>query len=141
MTSNSTSINEIPSNETQGAITYIVVVIVWYGMGFGIILLDNIRQRTHHTQQHCYTNVYQAVNDLNEQKARKEILTQLKDNDKRQKLWNIYYGTEKSCQSTVEKDKEIVHSITKQLTEQCRLFQNISNDLSLDQTDDDDETE
>ncbi|CAF1244595.1 unnamed protein product [Adineta ricciae] len=140
MPSNSTLINEISSNETHGAIAYIVVVIIWYGIGFGIILLNNIRQRTHHTQQDRYTNVYQAVNDLTEQKARKDILIQLKDNDKRQKIWNIYYGTEKNCQSIVEKDKETIHSITKQLTEQRRLLQNTSNDLSLNQTDDD-ETE
>ncbi|CAF1233644.1 unnamed protein product [Adineta ricciae] len=140
MPSNSTSINEISSNETQGAIAYIVVVIVWYGIGFGIILLDNIRQRTHQTQQHRYKNVYQAVNDLYEQTARKDILIQLKDNDKRQKIWNIYYSTEKSCQSTVEKDKEAGHSITKQLTEQHRLLRNTLNDLSLDPVDDD-ETE
>ena len=125
MPSNSTSINEISSNETQGAIIYIVIVILWYGIGFSIILFDNIRQHTHHTQPHRYTN---------EQKARKDILIQLKDNDKRQKIWNIYYGTEKHCQSIVGKDTETVHLITTQLAEQRYLLENTLNSLSSDET-------
>ncbi|UJR08991.1 hypothetical protein I4U23_013241 [Adineta vaga] len=139
MSSNITSTNEIASYDTQGAIIYIIGVIIWYGTGFGLILFGDIRRQSHHIRRHQYRNVYQAVNDLNEQRVRNDILIELKDNDKRKKLWNIYYGTKTNPSITMKKDKETVHSITKQLdelTEQRRLLQNTLHDLSFDQTDD-----
>jgi hypothetical protein len=140
---NATLLSNISTYDTQGAILYILIVIIWYAIGFGLILLNDIGPRPDHVKLHRNTNVYQAVNDLHEQKARNDILVELKDQDRRKKLWDIYYGKEKNRPLRIEKDKQIVVLIIKQLhelNEQRRLLRNNLNEISLDQTDDD-ETE
>jgi hypothetical protein len=130
---------EIPLYDAQGAVIYIVCVIIWYAIGFGLILIGDIRPRTDRIQRHRCTNVSQAVNDLHEQKARHDILVELKDKNRRQKLWDIYYDDERKTSLMIEKDNETVHSIVKQLDElheQRRLLRNALYGMSIDQSDD-----
>ncbi|CAF1370788.1 unnamed protein product [Adineta steineri] len=147
VTTNATLIDKISSYDTQGAIIFIIGVIAWYSIGFGLILTDTIGFRSNRIKKQKYTNVYRAVNDLHEQKIRNDILIELTDKNKRKKLWDIYYGNEKTSLLTIEKDKIIVNSIIKQLdelNEQRRLLQNTLYGITLDQSDDDgggDETE
>jgi hypothetical protein len=91
--SNNSLTNEIPSYDTQGAIIYIIGVLIWYAIGFGLILIDNINPRTGRIKKYGYKNVYEVVNDLHEHKARNDILNKLKDKDQRKKLW---YKTQSS---------------------------------------------
>ncbi|CAF0750903.1 unnamed protein product [Adineta steineri] len=146
VTTNATLIDKISSYDTQGAIIFIIGVIAWYSIGFGLVLIDTIGFRSNRIKKQKYTNVYRAVNDLHEQKIRNDILIELTDKNKRKKLWDIYYGNEKTSLLTIEKDKVIVNSIIKQLdelNEQRRLLQNTLYGITLDQSDDDggDETE
>ncbi|CAF0879181.1 unnamed protein product [Adineta steineri] len=146
VTTNTTLIDKISSYDTQGAIIFIIGVIAWYSIGFGLILIDTIGFRSNRIKKQKYTNVYRTVNDLHEQKIRNDILIELTDKNKRKKLWDIYYGNEKTSLLTIEKDKIIVNSIIKQLeelNEQRRLLQNTLYGITLDQSDDDggDETE
>jgi hypothetical protein len=54
--------NEISSYDTQGSI-------IWYPIEFGLILINNINPRSDLIKKHNYTNAYQAVHDLHEQKS------------------------------------------------------------------------
>jgi len=132
--SNNTLTDEIPLYDTQGATIYIIGVLIWYAVGFGLILVGNINPRTGRIKRHGYKNVYQAVNDLHVYKTRHDILNELKDKDRRKKFWEIYYGTKLNPSITIEKDKETIGSITKQLNEQRRVLQNTFDDIYLDQT-------
>ena len=123
---------------------YIIGVLVWYAIGFGLILTDNIYPRSkNRVKLHGDGNVYQAVSDLYEHKARNDILMELKDKDRRKKFWEIYYGTKPNHPITLVKDKVTIDSIAKQLqelNEQQRVLQNILGDINPDQFDAD-ETE
>jgi hypothetical protein len=136
---NVTLTNEISFYDKQGAILYIVGVLIWYAIGFGLILIDDINpRRGQEVKKQKHTNVYQTVYNLHEQKTRNDILIELKDKDKRKQLWEIYYGTKQNPPLTIEKDKQTVDSIIKQLTElneRRRLLQNTLYDISLDQSD------
>jgi hypothetical protein len=135
---NITLTNEISPYDTQGAILYIIGVLIWYAIGFGLILIDDINPRRGQVKKQKHTNVYQTVYDLHEQKTRNDLLIELKDKDKRKKLWEIYYSPKQNPPLTIEKDIQIVDSITKQLTElneRRRLLQNTLYDISLDQSD------
>ena len=97
--SNDTSTNEISSNDTQGAIIYIIGVLIWYAIGFGLILFSNIKPHIGRTKKYAHKNVYEAVN-------KNDILNELKDPDRRKKLWEIYFSTKSNPSITI-------HSITK----------------------------
>ena len=108
---NITHIEEISSYDTNGSIIYIIGVIVWYAFGFGLILIDDINPQPGRDASHRYVSVYQTVTDLHEQQARNDILVELKDKDRRTKLWQIYYGTQKNHPVTIQKDKEAIEFI------------------------------
>ena len=128
--------NDVSSYDTEGAITYIIGVLVWYAIGFGFILIDYIGPRTDRIKKQMrFSNVHQAVHDLHEQKLRNEILIELKDKDRRKKLWDIYFGTNVNHPKMFEKlDRETVESIIKQLDEQRRLLENTLDDINLHET-------
>lgn len=136
---NQTHIEEISSEHLNGAIIYIVVVLIWYALGFGLILIDDLCSPADRRWSHMYANVYQTVSDLHEQQARNDILVELKDQQRRLKLWQIYYGTQKTHSTTIQKDNEAVQFINKQLDELHQRRQSLRRSLynvSLDQDDD-----
>jgi hypothetical protein len=138
---NITHIEEISSYDVNGAIIYICVVLVWYAIGFGFVLIDDINPQPGRFESHKYVSVYQTVSDLHEHQARNDILVELKNKDKRMKLWQIYYGTEKNHPVMIQKDEESIALIIKQLNElneRRRTLRNTLNEISIDQ--DDDET-
>jgi hypothetical protein len=143
MMTNVTLTNEIPICDTQGAIIYIFCVSVWYAIGFGLILINDIGPQTDHHKKQKYMNVYQAIHDLHEQKARNDILVELKDKDKRKKLWDIYRGNTNTDLLIIKKEDKTINSISKQLNElneQRHLLQMALYGMSFDQPDGD-ETE
>jgi len=139
--SNITHIEEISLYDFNGAIIYIVVVLIWYAIGFGLILIDDIDPQPGRIESHKYVSIYQTVTDLHEQQARNDILVELKDKDRRAKLWQIYYGTKKNHPVTIQKDEEAVEFIIKQLNElneRRRELRYTLNEISVDQNHDDD---
>jgi len=139
ITSNITHIEEITPYDLNGAIIFIAGVLIWYAIGFGLILIDDINPQPGRIASHKYVSVYQAVSDLHEQQSRNDILNELKDKDRRMKLWQIYYGTEKYHPVTIQKDKEAIELIIKQLNElndRRRLLRNTLNEISTDEDDD-----
>ena len=138
--SNTTLTEEISSYDLNGAIIYIFGVLIWYAIGFGLILIDDINPQVGGRATYNHTSVYQTVTDLHEQQARNDILVELKDKDRRAKLWQIYYGTKKSHPTMVQKDAEAVELINKQLNElkeQRRDLQHSINEISFDLDDGD----
>jgi hypothetical protein len=136
---NITHIEEISSYDSNGAIIYIIVILVWYAIGFGLTLIDDINPQPGRIASHKYASIYQTVSDLHEQQARNEILVELKDKDRRMKLWQIYYGTKKNHPVTIQKDKEAIELIIKQLNElneRRRLLRNALSGISTDRDDD-----
>ncbi|UJR37218.1 hypothetical protein I4U23_029927 [Adineta vaga] len=137
---NTTHTEHISPYDINGSIIYIIVVVIWYAIGFGLILIDDINPQPGRVESRKYVSVYQTVNDLHEQQARNDILIELKDQNRRTKLWQIYYGTQKSHPATIQKDEEAIELIAKQLNdlkEQRRLLRNAFNEGSLDRPDDD----
>jgi hypothetical protein len=128
--SNDTSTNEIPSSDTHSAIIYIIGVLIWYAIGgFGLLLIGKINPRIRRIKTYEYKNIYEAVNNLHEHKRQNDILNELKDKDRRKKLWEIYYGTKPNPPITIQKDQETINSITKQLNEHRRILQNTFDDI------------
>ncbi|CAF1241988.1 unnamed protein product [Rotaria sp. Silwood1] len=95
---NVTLTNELSTYDKHGAMIYILGVLIWYAIGFYLILMNNIVRRKDHLKKYNY----QSTNDLYEQKIRNDILIELKDEDKRKKLWEIYFNTKQIVSSTVE---------------------------------------
>jgi hypothetical protein len=140
ITSNITHIEEISPYDLNGAILFIVGVIIWYAIGFGLILIDDINPQPGRIASHKHVSVYQTVYDLHEQQQRNDILNELKNKDRRMKLWQIYYGTEKTHPVTIQKDKEAIELIIKQLNElndRRRLLRNSLHEISSFDQDDD----
>ncbi|CAF1231712.1 unnamed protein product [Rotaria sp. Silwood1] len=99
---NVTLTNELSTDDKHGAMIYILGVLIWYAIGFCLILMNNIVRRKDHLKNYNHSNIYQSTNDLYEQKIRNDILIELKDEDKRKKLWEIYFNTKQIVSSTVE---------------------------------------
>jgi hypothetical protein len=141
---NLTYIEEISSFDVNGPIIYIFGVLIWYAIGFGLILIDDINPQPGRIASHKHVSFYQTVSDLHEQQDRNDILVELKDKNRRMKLWQIYYGTKKNHPVTIEKDELAVELIIKQLNElneRRRLLRNTLNEISIDQPDNDDDDE
>lgn len=134
MTNNSNSTDQNPPYDSHGAMIYIISVLSWYAIGFGLILISTICSKRDQRKFPGFSNVYQAVTDLHEYKARNDLLIELKDQDRRKKLWEIYYGVNQNPSKTMAKEKETLVSITKQLDERRRLIQNTLDDIQLDQS-------
>jgi hypothetical protein len=137
---NITFIEEISAYDTNGAIIYIIGVLVWYAIGFGLVLIDDINPQPGRIESHRHVSVYQTVTDLHEQQARNDILVELKDKDRRIKLWQIYYGTQKSHPATIKKDKQAIELIVKQLNDlndQRRSLRGTLYNISIDLPDED----
>ena len=81
LSTNITHIEEISSYDSNGSIIYIIGVLIWYAIGFGLILIDDINPQPGRIESHKHVSVYQAVSDLHEHDARNEILIELKDKD------------------------------------------------------------
>jgi hypothetical protein len=141
---NTTDMGEISLHDFNGAMIYIVGVLIWYAIGFGLILIDDINPQPGRDESHKYVSIYQTVSDLHEQQARNDILVELKDEDRRTKLWQIYYGTNKNHPVTIQKDKEAVKLIIKQLNElneRRHLLRKTLNEINSEPDDDDSDNE
>ncbi|CAF2785000.1 unnamed protein product [Rotaria sp. Silwood2] len=95
---NVTSINELFTYDKRGAMIYIIGVLIWYAIGFGLILINGIGRRQDRFKVYKHSNIYQSTDNLYEQKIRNDVLIELKDEEKRKKLWEIYYSNKQNIQ-------------------------------------------
>lgn len=116
--SNST---ETSSYDSHGASIYIIGVLTWYAIGFVLILINTICSKR---DSRRLSNM-NLVTDLHEHQRRNDLLIELKDEDRRKKFWEIYYGTNGSPAKSIEKEKETLVSLMKQ----TRSIQNHLEDL------------
>ena len=114
------------STDSHGAVIYIIGVLSWYAIGIVLILINTICSKRGSRQ----TSSLNFVTDLHEQQTRNDLLIELKDQDRRKKLWEIYYGTNGNPAKSMEKEKETLVSITKQ----SRAIQNRLEDIHYHQS-------
>lgn len=135
---NLTDAGNISSEDVNGPIIYIIGVLTWYAIGVGLILIDDLYSSSDRRATHIYGNVHQTMSDLNEQQARNDLLVELKDENRRTRLWEIYYGTEKHNPEAIQKDQAAVELINKQLGElknRSRVLRHSLHNISFDQDD------
>ncbi|CAF2592757.1 unnamed protein product [Rotaria sp. Silwood2] len=103
-------ISSIVTNETlnaydyEGAALYVAVILIWYSTGLALMLFLQVRPRTFESQ---FLLDYQAndksisfsgnpfgnYHNVEADSAKKHILNELKDPERRQRLWKIYYSS------------------------------------------------
>ncbi|CAF0724178.1 unnamed protein product [Didymodactylos carnosus] len=119
--------------DEKGAVLYIVVVIIWYAIGFGLTLLDDIKPQPGREKPHKSVSVYRTMDDIHEEQNRNDILNELKDTKRREKLWQIYFGnrtySENHKYSFKKADELAVESITKQLSDLKEKRETLKNTL------------
>jgi hypothetical protein len=90
----------------QGAALYIAVILVWYSTGLAMMLFLQVRPRTLQQQflfdssdsstknrLQSITNPFTNYRNIQADNTTKQILNELKDPERRQRLWKIYYAS------------------------------------------------
>ncbi|CAF0901480.1 unnamed protein product [Didymodactylos carnosus] len=91
-----------PIYDAEGAAIYIAVILIWYSTGLAMMLFLQVRPRNYNHQfsfdmdrteknrKHLHPFTY--YKNFQENNNTKQILNELKDPVRRQKLWKIYFG-------------------------------------------------
>jgi hypothetical protein len=105
---NSTSIIKTDDvYDHQGAALYIAVILIWYSTGLAMMLFLQVRPRSLQQQflfepkdlsnkqrlQTLATNRFSKYRNIQTDNNTKQILNELKDPERRQRLWKIYYAS------------------------------------------------
>jgi hypothetical protein len=88
----------------KGAALYIAVILVWYSSGLAMMLFLQVRPRTIQQQfsldsstknrlQTLTTKPFTSYRNIQADNTTKQILNELKDPERRQRLWKIYYAS------------------------------------------------
>lgn len=91
----------------QGAALYIAVILVWYSTGLAMMLFLQVRPRTlqqqfsfdssdssrKNRQPSLSKNPFANYRNIQADNTTKQILNELKDPERRQRLWKIYYAS------------------------------------------------
>jgi hypothetical protein len=91
----------------QGAAIYIAVILIWYSTGLAMMLFLQVRPRTLQQQflfdssdssakkrlQSLSTNPFASYRNIQADNTTKQILNELKDPERRERLWRIYYAS------------------------------------------------
>ncbi|CAF2974059.1 unnamed protein product [Rotaria sp. Silwood2] len=114
-----TAINDLTSIDYDpiGAAYFIIIVLLWYSISVIFMLGMRIRTRSEIIEDCVQRRVKLFIKTLRDQTQTKQILEELVDKQKRDKLWNIYFG------KTYNKKHKLIHAeilriknIKKQLT-------------------------
>ncbi|CAF2601185.1 unnamed protein product [Rotaria sp. Silwood2] len=112
------------SYDHQGAALYIAIILVWYSTGLAMMLFLQVRPRTLQQQylfdsssyssrqdrlQKRTSNPFTKYQNIEADNATKQILNELKDPERRQRLWKIYYA---SSEKQNEPDPQYYQTIT-----------------------------
>jgi hypothetical protein len=158
---NSTDVQEnvLPSNTTptsdnpnaydhQGAAIYIAVILVWYSSGLAMMLFLQVRPRTlqqqflldppdstrKHRLQSSAKNPFTNYRNIQADNATKQILNELKDPEKRQRLWKIYFT---SNEKQNEQDSRYYQTITSDGATINRIKRKLADIHRMDPTNED----
>jgi hypothetical protein len=126
----------------QGAALYIAVILVWYSTGLAMMLFLQVRPRTLQQQflfdsshsstknrlQSITKNPFTGYRNIQADTTTKQILNELKDPERRQRLWKIYYAsTEKQDEpypqyyQTITSDSATINRIKRRLADIHRM--------------------
>ena len=146
--SNTTITNETTTTDPtqvydhQGAAIYIAVILIWYSTGLAMMLFLQVRPRSFQHQllfdhsgqikkqrrQSSTANPFSKYRNVQADNNTKQILTELKDPERRQRLWKIYYAsTEKQDQpdpqyyQTLNGDGATIDRINRKLADIRRI--------------------
>ncbi|CAF4789138.1 unnamed protein product, partial [Rotaria sp. Silwood2] len=115
-----------------GAISFIIVVLLWYSMGMVCMLCMQIKVRDETFEYYAKRRANILIETLRDQTHTKQILEELVDKQKRDKLWDIYLGTTDNNNNNNDKllrdETHRIRNIEKQLAviNQNRLIINES---------------
>jgi len=138
---NTTTSNEPADNyDYNGAAIYIAVILIWYSTGLVLMLFIHVRPRsfqnqfifdddeTTHKSTTLTTNPFANYHNIQADNTKKQILNELKDPERRQRLWKIYYSsTEKQNEphpryyQTMTADSVIIGRINRKLADIHRM--------------------
>ena len=149
--SNVTTVIETTSEyDHQGAALYIAVILIWYSTGLAMMLFLQVRPRTIQQQflfdssdastkkrlQSLSTNPFASYRNIQAGNTTKQILNELKDRERRQRLWKIYYASAEEKDKphsqyyqTITSDSATIDRINRKLAEIHRM--DIANDESI----------
>lgn len=155
MSSNLTAtiVNEvIDAYDYQGAAIYIAVILIWYSIGLVLMLFFHVRPRTVQNQYmfdyettnkstpSTTTNPFGNYYNIQADNTKKQILNELKDPERRQRLWKIYYSTaEKQNEphpryyQTITADSVTIGRINRKLADIYRTGTRYVDDENLNQ--------
>lgn len=106
----------------QGAALYIAVILIWYSTGLAMMLFLQVRPRSIQQQflfdrsgqlkrqrrQSSAANPFSKSRNIPADNNTKQILNELKDPERRQRLWKIYYA---SSERKDEPDPQYYHTL------------------------------
>ena len=107
----------------QGAALYIAVILIWYSTGLAMMLFLQVRPRSLQHQFHfdrsinskkqrlqsLAGNPFSKYRNVHADNNTKQILNELKDPERRQRLWKIYYA---SAEKQNEPDPQYYQTMT-----------------------------
>ncbi|CAF1547995.1 unnamed protein product, partial [Rotaria sordida] len=102
--------------EINGAIIYIVIVLLWYSAGIVFMLGMQMSTRSEEIEDSVKRRTRTFIRNINDHNNKKEILEELVDKENRDRLWDIYLGTtgdSKDCLTHAETVR--IRNIKKQL--------------------------
>ena len=145
-----------PAYDHQGAAMYIAVILVWYSSGLAMMLFLQVRPRSFQQQflfdrsgqlkkprpTSSTANPFSKYRNVPTDNNTKQVLNELKDPERRQRLWKIYYAsTEKQNEpdpqyyQTLNGDSATIDRINRKLADIHRIDTiNKDDDLSAPAT-------
>lgn len=126
----------------QGAALYIAVILVWYSTGLAMMLFLQVRPRTLQQQFLLDTsdssrkvrhpsltkNPFTNYRNIQADNTQKQILNELKDPERRKRLWKIYYASQEKHDEpypqyyqTITSDSATIDRIKRKLADIHRM--------------------
>ncbi|UJR31181.1 hypothetical protein I4U23_018688 [Adineta vaga] len=100
--------------DTNGAMLYIITVLLWYSVGVILILAMQMSGRSHEIEDSVKRRARYLIRNLSDHYNTQEILEELANKQNRDRLWKIYMGTNtKDCLMGAENVR--IRHIKKQL--------------------------
>ena len=142
LSTNTTANGTVNDYDHQGAAIYIAVILVWYSTGLAMMLFLQVRPRTlqqqflfdqsdssaKNRQRSSTKNPFTNYRNIQADNNTKQILNELKDPERRQRLWKIYYtSTERHNEpypqyyQTITSDSATIDRIKRKLADIHRI--------------------
>ncbi|CAF0931236.1 unnamed protein product [Adineta ricciae] len=76
--------------DTNGAILYIITILVWYSVGIILMLVMQMTSHSHEIEDSAKRRARFLIRNVNDHYNTKEILEELANKQNRDRLWNLY---------------------------------------------------